>query len=151
MDISYRRATEADIEFLVGDRLAFIELASWEEGYEFIRNNIREYFQQAMEAKQCDVILAELEGTVIGTGVVFYYSSIPSKFNPWGKNAYFTSMFVAKGYRRQGIASKILEHLISIVREKGYHVLLLQESELGRPLYEKFGFTPGKAGMTLKI
>jgi len=151
MKISYRRASENDIEYLVERRLAFIDVVASDKEYSFIQNNTREYFQHAMKVKQCDVILAEHMNTVVGTGVVFYYDSVPSKFNPWGKNAYITSMYVHHEHRRQGIATKILDELVSIACEKGYHIFLLQESEMGRFLYEKYGFVQGTKGMLMKM
>ena len=151
MEIHYRNATDKDLHFLVESRLAFIEMTGDEKEYNFMRNNICEYFRYAIEEKQCDIVLAEYMDTVVGTGIVFYYQSVPSRFNPWGKNAYITSMYVAKKYRRQGIAGQILSRLLNLAKEKGYHIFFLHESEVGRPLYQKFGFTKGKEGMMLKM
>lgn len=60
-------------------------------------------------------------------------------------------MFVNENYRRLGIATKILDKLIQISKSKGYHVFILQESDMGRALYEKYGFQEGRKGMILKI
>ena len=151
MEINYRNATEKDLNFLVENRLAFIKMADDSEDYLFTKNSIREYFQNALKENQCDIILAEHKGAVIGTGIVFYYNSVPSKFNIWGKNAYITSMYVYEEYRQNGIASEILTRLLNLAKEKGYHVFFLQESDIGSALYEKFGFVEGNAGMLLKI
>jgi GNAT superfamily N-acetyltransferase len=60
-------------------------------------------------------------------------------------------MFVNEKYRRQGIASIILDRLIQTALHKGYHIFMLQESDMGKPLYEKYGFHEGKKGMILKL
>ena len=83
----------------------------------------------------------------MGTGVAFYYHSVPSQFNPHGKNAYITSMYVAEHYRRRGIATQILDRLVQTAKTRGYRIFFLQESAMGRPLYEKYGFRPGTPGM----
>lgn len=60
-------------------------------------------------------------------------------------------MFVKEVYRRKGIASIILDELIKIAQVKDYHIFILQESDMGKALYEKFGFFEGKKGMLLKL
>lgn len=151
MDIKYRNAILDDIDFLVESRLDFSKLSHTDENYEMIRNNLYIYFEHAIKEKQCGIVLAEAGTSVIGTGIIFYYNSVPSVFNPWGKNAYITSMYVDENYRRQGIASTILDTLIKAAKLKGYHVFLLQETAIGKHLYEKYGFKEGKKGMILKI
>ena len=60
-------------------------------------------------------------------------------------------MFLNEKYRCQGIASTILDKLIKTAQLKKYHVFLLQETDMGRSLYEKYGFREGKKGMILKL
>lgn len=150
-DITYRSATAEDSDFLIKSRLEFINVTNTDSNYELIKANLYKYFEKAFKENQCDIILAEKESVVIGTGIVFYYDSVPSSFNPWGKNAYITSMYVNEGYRRRGIAATILDKLINIAKTKKYYIFILQPSDMGKPLYEKFGFFEGKKGMLLKI
>jgi len=151
MAITYRPATLADLNFLIEARLDFIHLSTADSQYDFIQTNIRRYFEKALKENQCDSVLAEQNDTVIGTGIVFYYDSVPSLFNPCGKNAHVTSMFVDEKCRRQGIATAILDKLILVAKAKGYPIFLLQPSEMGKPLYEKYGFSEGQKGMLLKL
>lgn len=151
MEIIYRNATINDMDFLVESRLDFIHVFKSEADYQLLKNSIQNYFENGFKENQFDIILAEYENSIIGTGIIFYYDAVPSSFNPWGKNAYITSMFVNENYRRRGIATKILDKLIQISKSKGYHVFILQESDMGRALYEKYGFQEGRKGMILKI
>jgi GNAT superfamily N-acetyltransferase len=151
MEIIYRNAIIDDIDFLVESRLDFIHVFKKDAEYQLLKNNIQNYFETGFKEGQFNIILAEHENLIIGTGIVFYYDAVPSSFNPWGKNAYITSMFVNENYRRRGIATNILDKLIQISKPKGYHVFILQESEMGRGLYEKYGFHEGRKGMILKI
>lgn len=151
MEIIYRNATINDMDFLVESRLDFIHVLKSEANYQVLKNSIQNYFENGFKENQFDIILAEYENSVIGTGIIFYYNAVPSSFNPWGKNAYITSMFVNENYRRRGIATIILDKLIQISKSKGYHVFILQESDMGRALYEKYGFQEGRKGMILKI
>lgn len=140
MEIAYRVATIDDIDFLVESRLDFIHIFKSDSDYLLLKSNIQNYFEKGFKENQFCIILAECENSVIGTGIIFYYDAVPSLFNPWGKNAYITSMFVNENYRRCGIATSILDKLIQNSKSKGYHVFILQESDMGKPLYEKYGF-----------
>jgi len=151
MVINYRNATVEDIALLVESRLNFIHVFKIDANYQLLKSNIQNYFEKGFKETQFDIILAEHENSIIGTGIIFYYDAVPSSFNPWGKNAYITSMFVNENYRRGGIATNILDNLIQISKSKGYHVFILQETDMGRPLYEKYGFHEGRKGMILKI
>ena len=151
MVINYRNATVEDIALLVESRLNFIHVFKIDANYQLLKSNIQNYFEKGFKENQFDIILAEHENSIIGTGIIFYYDAVPSSFNPWGKNAYITSMFVNENYRRGGIATNILDNLIQISKSKGYHVFILQETDMGRPLYEKYGFHEGRKGMILKI
>lgn len=117
--------------------------------FEIIRKNCYSYFEKALYEETCDVILAEKEQKCIGTGIVFYYDSVPSKINLTGKNAYITGMYVEPEYRGRGVAKEILRRVISRVSGKGYKVIMLNASDMGRPLYEKVGFQEIHGGMIL--
>lgn len=149
--MDYRLATKEDIDLLVSQRLDFIKVYDDNEKYETLKENCYTYFHKAIANDSCDVVLAEENGACIGTGIVFYYDSVPSPFNITGKNSYITSMYVAPGYRRRGIGAKILERVIECARRRGITVMFLSASEMGRPLYEKRGFTDSKNGMMLDL
>jgi len=147
----YRMATIDDIDLLVALRLEFIKVYEDNEKYETLKENCYTYFNKAFTDDSCDVILAEENGTCIGTGIVFYYDSVPSPFNIAGKNSYITSMYVEPNYRRKGIGAEILERVIECVKMRGVKVIFLSASEMGRPLYEKRGFADSKNGMMLDL
>jgi putative acetyltransferase len=55
------------------------------------------------------------------------------------------SMRTARAYRRQGIAAKVLEHIIQTATERGYDHLYLETGSFpafapARALYEQYGF-----------
>lgn len=151
MEIKYRNATIDDIDFLVKSRLDFIHILDTDKDYDIVKSNLYRYFSNGLKENQCDVILAEDNNSVIGTGIIFYYDAVPSMFNHSGKNAYITSIFVNEEYRRQGIASAIVNRLIEIAHKKEHYIIVLHETKMGRPLYRKFGFKEGKKGMILKV
>lgn len=149
--LKYRFADTNDLDLLVQLRLDFIEADRENEQYDIIKENCYSYFQTSLQNGFCDVILAEAEEIIVGTGIVFYYNSVPSTFNITGKNAYVTSMYVKEEYRRKGIATTMLKKLIDVSNKKGYPIIMLNASEMGKALYKKFGFTEILNGMILNI
>ncbi|MBQ8822109.1 MAG: GNAT family N-acetyltransferase [Lachnospiraceae bacterium] len=149
--MNYRQATLNDIDLLVFRRLQFIEAYEKSEDYECIKENCYTYFERALEQKTCDVILAEDDERCIGTGIIFYYDSVPSCSNPTGKNAYITSLFVEPDYRGRGIAKNIMKQLTKKAASRGYEIVMLNASDMGKPLYEKMGFTEIRGGMLLDM
>ena len=138
--MNIRYATPEDTALLTEMRLRFMGATPSRNDYALLRQNCSDYFSSALPQGLCDAVLAEQDGKCIGTGVIFYYDSVPSTFNPEGKNAYITSMYVEPEYRRRGIARQMLHHLVSRAGERGYGVIMLSASDMGRPLYEQCGF-----------
>ena len=59
------------------------------------------------------------------------------------------NMYSAPDYRRQGIAYKTLDMLVKISKERGINQISLEATEMGRPLYEKYGFVKMESEMEL--
>lgn len=147
--LKYRFADSNDIDLLVQLRLDFLEMDKENKQYEVIKENCYSYFHNALSEGLSDVILAEDEEMVVGTAIIFYYQSVPSAFNMTGRNAYVTSMYVNEEYRRKGIATTMLKKLIDVSNKKGYPIIMLNASEMGKALYKKLGFTEILNGMIL--
>jgi GNAT superfamily N-acetyltransferase len=103
--IKYRYADENDVNLLVSLRLLFIKVAQSDGNYLDIERSTKEYFISKLSSGECEAILVENEYCVIGTGIIFYYDSVPSVTNVAGKNAYIACMYVDEQHRRQGIGT----------------------------------------------
>ena len=75
-----------------------------------------------------------------GAGGVSFYQVMPTYHNPTGKKAYIMNMYTKPSYRRQGIAFKILDLLVTEAKVKGITAISLETTEMGKPLYTKYGF-----------
>ena len=80
------------------------------------------------------------EDKFVGAGGISYFQVMPTYHNPTGKKAYIMNMYTNPNYRRHGIAFKTLDLLVTDAREKGITVISLEATDMGRPLYEKYGF-----------
>jgi putative acetyltransferase len=61
------------------------------------------------------------------------------------QTAEIKSMRTAEAFRRQGVAARMLEHLITVARERGYLHLYLETGSMAyfapaRAMYQRFGF-----------
>ena len=71
---------------------------------------------------------------------IFFYEKVVK----WCMN-----MYTAPEYRKQGIAIHTLDLLVKEAREQGVTQITLEATEMGRPLYEKYGFVKMKDEMEL--
>jgi phosphinothricin acetyltransferase len=84
------------------------------------------------------VIVAEARGDVVGWGSLNVFS--PRK--AYDSAADF-SIYIERGWRGKGVGSRLLERLIELARELGYHKLVLSAfpwNTGGMALYQKLGF-----------
>ena len=59
------------------------------------------------------------------------------------------NMYTHPDYRRRGIAYKMLDILVNEAKSKGINAISLEATEMGRPVYEKYGFVQMKNEMEL--
>ena len=76
----------------------------------------------------------------VGAGGISYFQVMPTYHNPTGRKAYIMNMYTKPDYRRRGIAFKTLDLLVADAKEKGITSISLEATDMGRPLYEKYGF-----------
>jgi len=75
----------------------------------------------------------------------------PNYSNQSGKVAYIMNMYTLPEYRRQGVAAELLKRTIEGAKACGYSKITLHATDMGRPLYEKFGFRDVQGDMVLKV
>ena len=75
---------------------------------------------------------------------------MPTYHNPSGKKAYIMNIYTAPEYRRQGIAYRMLDLLVEAAKEQGVLQIALEATDMGRPLYKKYGFVKMQDEMELR-
>lgn len=75
-----------------------------------------------------------------GAGGVSFYQVMPTYHNSSGRKAYIMNMYTKPEYRRMGSAGKTLDMLIRDIRMRGIIAISLEATDMGRALYEKYGF-----------
>ena len=139
----YKRATMEDIDELVRTRIIVLRAANKlpdDEDMFVVEKESYAYYRRALETGEHIAYLVYDNGAFVGAGGVSFYQVMPTYHNPTGKKAYIMNMYAAPEYRRQGIAIHTLDLLVKDVRKQGVLQIALETTEMGRPLYEKYGF-----------
>lgn len=141
--IKIRRVEAADVPQMTATRIDYLTEMQGERPDHYkqeLRQNLRNFFLQAMEDGSFFALLAELDGTIVSYGGMIL-KKIPGDFN---KSTYLEgdilNMYTLPDYRRKGISSLILKQLLIEAKLMGVSKVALHCSKDGEPLYRKFGF-----------
>ncbi len=147
--IEIKISTKNDIERLMSIRFEMLKVVNnLPEEYEYsdeIINESRDYF---LNGDQMTVLAIDGDA-VIGCASMSFLRIMPTFDHPTGKRAHLMNVYTRHEYRRQGIAQKMVELLIEKTWEKGATEISLDATTLGRPLYERIGFSDSTECMVL--
>ena len=153
-EFEYRKASINDLDLLVKTRLEVLRAAngldstvdlSKVEGESYL------YYRNALENGRHTAYLVFDGNLFIGAGGISYYTVMPTFHNPSGEKAYIMNMYTKPDYRRKGIATKTLDLLVRDAKEHGVTAISLEATDIGRKLYEKYGFVAMKSEMELPM
>ncbi len=148
----YKKATIEDIDELVKTRIIVLRAAnklSDDVDMSLVEKESYAYYKRALESGEHIAYLVFDNDKFIGAGGVSFYQVMPTYHNPSGKKAYIMNMYTAPEYRRRGIAIHILDLLVNDAREQGVSQIALEATNMGRPLYKKYGFVKMEDEMEL--
>jgi GNAT superfamily N-acetyltransferase len=128
--MEYRKATGEELQLLTDKRIEFLEAVNPKTCDGGIRRSIEEYFKRNLA-----------NGSV--------YEVPPSILNVSGRAAYISNMYTIKGYRHRGICHVLFQKLIDEAKARGCGRVYLNATDMGKPIYEGFGFKP--AGDQLEL
>lgn len=143
MIITYSKATQADIQGLVDNRILFaLELSGGqnEEAIQSLRNQMTNYFSNATMDNSCISFIAKCDDIVAGIGSV-HIREMPGNFkNPSGKWGYIMNMYTVPEFRRKGICKSILNLLVQEGKKMGVTAFELHATKDGEMVYIQEGF-----------
>jgi len=152
VSVEIRGAGAPDIETLVALRIRFVSAVrgvsedSWDADF---RAATRGFFERALGDGTYVTWLAFVEGEPAGcVGVAL--TPVPPRtadLRTW--DGLVLTMWVEPAFRRRGIGEALLARLVEARDELGIRRLVLHATEMGRPLYERFGFAPNPDWMEL--
>ncbi len=154
--IQYIIAKKDDIELLMKSRIEMLQavncLPATHEFDQELMNQTRAYFESENHATVLALESIESkESEVIGCATLCYTQVMPTFSHPTGKRAHLINVYTHSDYRNQGIASHMIEMLISIAKTNGVTEITLDATELGRVIYQKCDFVDSKNHMVLDL
>lgn len=152
MNLKYKKATLKDIDILTKTRIEVLRAAnqlSEDTDMSEVERQSYNYYQKSLRDGS-HVAYLVFDGTrFVGAGAVSFYKVMPTYHNPSGNKAYIMNMYTNTDYRRNGIATKVLDKLIKESKNRGITAISLEATDMGRPLYEKYGFVKMNNEMNL--
>lgn len=151
--MEYRRAALQDIDELVAVRIEMRNECESPEGIDQtqFRENTYTYYRRHMANDNYVSWVAVENGRIISVSGICFYEVPPTYANLSGLVAYVMSVYTKPEYRRRGISQALFAELLKEAKQKGCTEITLGASDMGRPMYEKFGFTSAKDAMKLRL
>lgn len=94
-------------------------------------NQTREDWERFLNLTPEGCFLAEYQGQPVGTTIVC----------PFGDTAWIAMVLVHASFRRRGIGRALVEHALRYLESLRVPTIRLDATPLGRPLYERLGFS----------
>lgn len=141
--MEYRKATIDDLDVLVSTRITVLRAANkLDDNVDMseVERESRDYYEKALLDESHAAYLVFDDGEFVGAGGVSYFRVMPTYHNPSGRKAYIMNMYTAPDHRRRGIAYNTLDLLVKDAKAQGVSAISLEATDMGRPLYERYGF-----------
>ena len=141
--IEYRKATLDDIELLINVRIDFLRDAgniTTNEEEKLMRKSNEEFLKEVLINGSYVQWLALESNKIVATSSVSFYKLPPHRLMPSGKTAYIANIYTYLEYRKQGIAYKLLSLSVEEAKNYGCDRVTLHATDMGKTIYEKFGF-----------
>lgn len=148
--LRYRKATIGDVNKLV--ELRKTQLI--DEGLKPDKNidsELTEFFTKHLLDDSLVEWLIEEDSKIVATGGIQFYEFPPSYYNISGIRGYISHMYTAPNYRRQGLATSLLERVVQEAKTRNVKQLFLYASKNGRPVYLKYGFEEAGEWMEMNL
>lgn len=149
MTLEYRKATIDDIEALTRIRATMLcDGTDCDDRFRAeLCDNTKAYIAGGFGDKSFAAWVAAHDGEIVAMGWLSYYFLPPTRWCPGGKTAYLSGMYTLPAYRGKGAATRLLSLLIEEGKGNGCERVLLDSTDMGRPLYEKYGFETSDTAM----
>ena len=142
-EVRIRTGSIRDLAHLLHHRRAmFAEMGGADETMlDRMQEASEQYLRDALVSGMYRAWLAETgDGRVVSGGGIAIVPWPGSPGFPATRRGWILSVYTEPGYRRRGIARRIMETIVEWCRAEGFAYVSLHASQDGRLLYEKMGF-----------
>jgi GNAT superfamily N-acetyltransferase len=145
MAVSVRMASLEEVDLVASLRNEFVEEAEGRALPAAFVEATHGWIRALTTAGAMHSWIAWNDDTPIGVVTVRIRDASPRLDDLVGKEAYVHNLYVRAAYRSGGIGRKLMQALLAWCEQSGYARVALRATEMGRPLYEKLGFTADRA------
>lgn len=138
-----RRAILDDLDSLIDLRIEFLREAEQvrdDADTNQLQRTLLGYLRKHLDNGTFIAWLAQEGDEIVGTSGICFYSVPPTFGNPSGGVAYIMNMYTKPRWRRRGIGQTLLSKLLEEASARGVRKVLLDTTDMGRPLFVKNGF-----------
>jgi len=149
-----RIATIEDTDCLVEFRIKLLMKVSKNvENYDWSKysEKLKYYYIDGFANGKVVAFLAEEGGKIVAVSIMCFYNIVPLLFNLEGEIALLSDMYTIPEYRNKGLGIELLKNIMEYIRELGYVKVVLNATDSGRKLYERYGFKDITGEMSYKF
>ncbi len=144
-----RQANVSDTEALTALRLRFLQEIGY--GGDAVSDAVRSYFEQSIPTGDFVAWVAEKDGQIVGTSGLVFVRKPPHVRNLTGREAHVMNMYTTPEYRRQGVATALLEAIRRFVADAGVTCIRLNTTVGATRVYHALGFRSDTSEMVLLL
>ena len=145
MDIVYKKLTENELEQIIEMRINQLTEEYTSEGKTVpenvdLKKSLMDFYTKNMAAGTYVSWLAFDGDKIVGTSGMSFAEKPPYFTCPTGRLGILSSMYTDPDYRRMGIATQLLDHVVNEAKDYGCGTIYITASNMGVKLYEAYGF-----------
>jgi GNAT superfamily N-acetyltransferase len=143
--IHIRRAALEDIDELIKLRIELLKEVGnlWsEDDAPVLIEATQRYFSEKIPAGEFIALIAEVDGRIVGISGIVPIERPPVANNLAGREGYVLNMYTKPDFRGKGIATLLLEKIISFAKSNSMLRIWLHATPIAMGIYKRFGFVP---------
>jgi ribosomal protein S18 acetylase RimI-like enzyme len=154
-EITIVKAGKEDIPFLAEYRYRMFcemdEAVDYSQKKERFCAAARQYYADYLDAPDEASYCAHCGSETIACGTIVFQRRPPHLKHKVGTTAYILNIYVRPDFRKQGLATRIMEALREEARARGVKKIGLHASRFGLPLYKKLGYVVKENYLELEL
>jgi ribosomal protein S18 acetylase RimI-like enzyme len=154
--VGVRRATKNDAAIVAGFAMKLVEQHYEYDPDRFARiaslDGMKWFYGEQTDAKDAAVLVAELDGKVVGFAYVTYVQTDYLDLAVFA--AQLQDIYVDEGTRHSGAGKALIDASINVAKEFGASKVILSvadRNQVARDFFERSGFRPTMTEMTLNL
>ncbi|MDF2942156.1 MAG: acetyltransferase, family [Herbinix sp.] len=149
--MEYRKANFSDVEQLAKLRVLMLNENTLQSknANDTIFNNTRQYLNNGLVDNSVILYVALEDDLIVAMCCLNFFVLPPNDWCLNGKTAYIGNLYTLPDYRKRGVASCLLDLTVTEAKRNNCERILLNTTEKGRSLYEKYGFEKSLTAMAL--